>query len=115
MGKLSIKLKKKEIDPECMKEINKIAELLELYDPRFEENDQCSGYYAFVSLCFIKEPLGNCPNKYELNISTPYNGTRPDVYLITKLHQNIREQVWNAAKHIQNKYFLHNLKTQNHE
>jgi hypothetical protein len=95
-----------------MNQINAFADTMGIYDPKFAEDDQCSGYYAFVGLCLLKDPLGAFPSKPELHLSFQ-TGSRPGVYLLTKLHENIRKASWEAAKYIQSHYF--NMKTKHDE
>lgn len=101
---IHLKLSKRELPEGCWKEVKEFAKALDIYDPRFPDEDQCTGFYAFTSLCFLKERLGEFPDdKRELHLAT--QGSRPGVYLLTKLHQNIRKPAWDAAKYIQKQYF----------
>lgn len=109
---IHLKLSKKELPEGCWKQIKAFAKAIDIYDPNFPDEDQCSGFYAFFSLCLIREELGVFPeDKYELHSAT--QGSRPGVYLLTKLHEGIRRAAWEAAKYIKKEYFT--LKPQTDE
>lgn len=103
---IHLKLSKRELPPDCWRQIKAFAKTMDIYDPRLPDEDQCNGFYAFSALCLIREPLGDFPkDKVELHIATKGPGTRPGVYLLTKLHEGIRKAAWEAAKYIKQQYF----------
>lgn len=109
---IHLKLKKREMPEGCWKQVKEFAVTMGIYDPKFPDEDQCNGFYAFTALCFIREELGQFPDdKRELHLAT--QGSRPGVYLLTKLHEGIRRAAWEAAKYIKKEYFT--LKPQTDE
>jgi len=69
-----------------------------LYNPDFEENDQCGGYYAFKNLVLQPEPLPKThefPKDYSIT-----GGSEPGMYLLSRLHVLIRERALKCADEI---------------
>jgi len=77
------------------------GEALGLYDKRFEENNQCGGWFAFKHLCLMKDDLPNESyvkenGNYEPG-SIPLN---PGMYTLGKIHKNLRNPALQSAKQV---------------
>lgn len=95
-----VKIKVGTIKQEVIDVINSHANLLGLYDVRFPEKDQCSGYHAFKELCFIKGKIPFYIEDYnETNKFTGY-------YLLAQLHPNLRQTALGTANNLRKKYNL---------
>jgi hypothetical protein len=80
--------------------INTYAKELGLYDPRFEDKDQCSGYFAFKELCNMnKDPMHNVES-----YNSPYATTYPGYYTLNRIHPVLRQSVLNSVKELRQKF-----------
>ena len=92
------KLKINGVREEVEKLIKDAAEHFKLYDPRFPEESQCSGYHVFKQMCLMKEDPCSLevfddykkePRGEDKRIRNPPIG----YYLISQLHPNARRVV----------------------
>ena len=100
------KLKVKGVREEVEKLIKDAGEHFKLYDPRFPDEDQCSGYHVFKELCLMKEQPCTIEEfehyKNMEDVNKLFSGAKcPNgFYLITQLHPNARKKVLSGVNQI---------------
>jgi len=96
-----MKIKIDGIRPEVDKLIKDAAEHFQLYDPKFPENDQCNGYFAFKEMCLMKDDICTYDEFVVHMNNKEYHDHSPiGYYLISRLHPNARQVVINGVNAI---------------
>lgn len=87
------------IKKELLDKIKQVAALMELYEYRFDEDRQCTGYYAFKELVLLQEDLPKTVPKDKFDAIK-----MPGAYLLMKIHVNLREQALEYANIIRSNF-----------
>ena len=99
------KIKSLTIRPEVFAKIHLYASkyLDRMFDDRFEEDNQCGGYYAFKDLVFLQESLSKGYDKWKDGDNF---GTK-ESDLLRRIHPNARNQALHCARRIRKTYKIY--------